>query len=134
MDLSKLGPTNDIQVWFNDLSTFQLLLAQLKGLNKTGGRTPTLVDVDLGNQYCIFAVSTMNACTYLLYLVVGYIICLNLDVSKNRGGFTPQYIHLFVGLFIIFTIHFGGNPPIFGNTHLGNQYILPFFLVRNMTS
>ena len=37
-------------------------------------------------------------------------------VSEN-SGFSPQIIHLFLGFSIIFTIHFGGNTPIFGNTH-----------------
>ena len=36
----------------------------------------------------------------------------------------PQIIHLFIGISIIFTIHFGGFPPIFGNTHMGNPYKL----------
>ena len=36
-----------------------------------------------------------------------------MGVSKNRGG--PQIIHLFIGFSIIFTIHFGVFPPIFGN-------------------
>ena len=31
---------------------------------------------------------------------------------------TPQIIHLFIGFSIIFTIHFGGFTPIFGNTHI----------------
>ena len=38
-------------------------------------------------------------------------------VSQNKGVYPPQIIHLFIGFFIIFTIHFGGFPPIFGNTH-----------------
>ena len=41
---------------------------------------------------------------------------------KNRGK-TPQIIHLFIGFSIIFTIHFGGFPPIFGNTNFpGNSH------------
>ena len=37
-----------------------------------------------------------------------------MGVSKNRGGFTPQIIHLFIGFgTIIFTIHFGGKIPLF---------------------
>ena len=35
-----------------------------------------------------------------------------MDVSKN-GGFSPQIIHGLIGFSIIFTIHFGGNTPIF---------------------
>ena len=31
----------------------------------------------------------------------------HMDVSKNTGV-SPQIIHLFIGFFIIFTIHFGG--------------------------
>ena len=35
-----------------------------------------------------------------------------MGVSKNNGK-TPQIIHLFVGFSIIFTIHFGGQIPLF---------------------
>ena len=42
------------------------------------------------------------------------------------GVFTPQIIHLFIGFSIIFAIHFGGFPPIFGNIHInitsGNSF------------
>ena len=34
------------------------------------------------------------------------------------GGFPPKSSTL-MGFSIIFTIHFGGNTPIFGNTHIG---------------
>ena len=37
--------------------------------------------------------------------------------SFQQYGY-PQIIHLFIGFSIIFTIHFGGFPPIFGNTHI----------------
>ena len=37
-----------------------------------------------------------------------------MDVSKNRGG--PPKSSIFIGFSIIFTIHFGGFPPIFGST------------------
>ena len=37
------------------------------------------------------------------------------DVSENHG--TPKSF-ISIGFSIIFTIHFGGNTPIFGNTHL----------------
>ena len=41
-----------------------------------------------------------------------------MDVSEN-SGFSPQIIHfILIGFSIIFTIHFGGNTPIFGNTHI----------------
>ena len=40
-----------------------------------------------------------------------------MDVSKNRG-FSPQIIPCLIGFSLIFTIHFGGFPPIFGNTHI----------------
>ena len=33
-------------------------------------------------------------------------------VSKNRGCLPPKSSHLFIGFSIIFTIHFGGKPPI----------------------
>ena len=36
-----------------------------------------------------------------------------MDVSKNSG--TPKS-SIFIGFSIIFTIHFGGNTPIFGST------------------
>ena len=42
-----------------------------------------------------------------------------MGVSKNRGGKPPNLHHLFIGFgTIIFTIHFGGFPPICGNTHI----------------
>ena len=41
------------------------------------------------------------------------------DVSEN-SGFSPQIIPCLIGFSIIFTIHFGGFPPIFGNTYVGN--------------
>ena len=36
-------------------------------------------------------------------------------VEPKIMGKTPQIIHLFIGFSIIFTIHSGGFPPIFGN-------------------
>ena len=42
--------------------------------------------------------------------------CLDMDVSKN-SGFSPQIIHGLIGFSIVFTIHFGGKNPIFGNNH-----------------
>ena len=33
-------------------------------------------------------------------------------------GKLPQIIHGLIGFSMIFTIHFGGFPPIFGNTHM----------------
>ena len=38
----------------------------------------------------------------------------DLGVSKNRGG--PPKSSILIGFSIIFTIHFGGFPPIFGST------------------
>ena len=38
-----------------------------------------------------------------------------MGVSKNRG--TPKS-SILIGFSIIFTIHFGGNTPIFGNIHI----------------
>ena len=35
-----------------------------------------------------------------------------MDVSEN-SGFSPQIIHLFIGFSMIFTIHFGGEIPLF---------------------
>ena len=40
-----------------------------------------------------------------------------MGVSEN-SGFSPQIIHGWIGFSITFTIHFGGNTPIFGNTHI----------------
>ena len=37
-------------------------------------------------------------------------------LNQKLGENTPQIIHLFIGFSTIFTIHFGGKPPIFGNT------------------
>ena len=39
----------------------------------------------------------------------------HMGVSKNSG--TPKS-SILIGFSIIFTIHFGGFPPIFGNTHI----------------
>ena len=41
-----------------------------------------------------------------------------MGVEPKKRGKTHQIIHLFIGFLIIFTIHFGGFPPIFGNTHM----------------
>ncbi len=40
--------------------------------------------------------------------------------TQKIGDFTPKSSHLFIGFWvsIIFTIHFGGFPTIFGNTHV----------------
>ena len=38
-----------------------------------------------------------------------------MDVSENSG--TPKS-SILIGFSIIFTIHSGGNTPIFGNTHM----------------
>ena len=43
-----------------------------------------------------------------------------MDVSEN--GFPPKSSNL-IGMSIIFTIHFGGFPPICGNTHMGIFFI-----------
>ena len=48
----------------------------------------------------------------------------HLDVSEN-SGFSPQIIHGLIGFSMIFTIHFGGNTPIFGNTHLEGEQPQP---------
>ena len=45
-----------------------------------------------------------------------------IDVSKN-SGFSPQIIHGLIGFSIIFTIHLGGNAPIFGNIHILNPFL-----------
>ena len=39
-------------------------------------------------------------------------------------GFPPKS-SILIGISIIFTIHFGGFPPIFGNTQLETHH--PFF-------
>ena len=41
-----------------------------------------------------------------------------MDVSENRG--TPKS-SILIGFSIIFTIHFGGNTPIFGNPQMTPQ-------------
>ena len=56
-----------------------------------------------------------------------------IDVSENSGFSPPKSSHLFIGFSIINFIHFGGNTPIFGNTHMGRgmMYIpkyTPFIL------
>ena len=42
-----------------------------------------------------------------------------MGVSKNRGG--PPKSSILIGFSIIFTIHFGEFPPIFGNTQMSNK-------------
>ena len=45
--------------------------------------------------------------------------------TKNRGGFYPPNHPICfnrVWVSIIFTIHFGGKPTIFGNTQMGPQF------------
>ena len=42
----------------------------------------------------------------------------HMDVNPKIGGFSPQIIHWKIGFSIIFTIHFGGFPTIWGNTHI----------------
>ena len=42
-----------------------------------------------------------------------------MGVSKNNG--TPKS-SILIGLSIIFTIHFGGFPPIFGNTYMPDVF------------
>ena len=46
---------------------------------------------------------------------------------ENSG--TPK-LSILIGLSIIFTIHFGGNTPIFGNTQILNLKIFGHFGVR----
>ena len=36
-----------------------------------------------------------------------------MGVSKNRGGFTPQIIHLFIGFSINYKPSIFGGPPVF---------------------
>ena len=50
-------------------------------------------------------------------------------VFPKMGGFSPQIIHL-NEFSIIFTIHFGGKPPIVGNTHL---YSMSWQIIRLQT-
>ena len=45
-----------------------------------------------------------------------------MDVSTKIVGKISQIIHFFGGFSIIFAIHFGGFPPIFGNTHITNKF------------
>ncbi len=41
-----------------------------------------------------------------------------MGVSKNRGGWKPPKSSILIGFSIIFTVHFGGFPPIFGNSQM----------------
>ena len=52
----------------------------------------------------------------------------NVGVEPKIGVKTTQIIHLFIGFSMIFTIHFGGFAPIFGNTHVRflGDYIIGF--------
>ena len=43
-----------------------------------------------------------------------------MGVSKNRGG--PPKSSILIGISIIFTIHFGGFPTIFGLTPTSSQH------------
>ena len=63
-------------------------------------------------------------------------------VSENNG-FSPQIIHLLIGFSMIFTIHFGGFPPIFGNTNIyyleteppsSSENFPPFLSYRSINS
>ena len=54
-----------------------------------------------------------------------------MGVSKNRGK-TPQIIPCLIGVSIIFTIHFGGFTPIFGNTHMV-LFVVLFRIVKEFT-
>ena len=47
---------------------------------------------------------------------VCFFLKLHEGVSKNRFFYPPNH-PILIGFSIIFTIHFGGFPPIFGNTH-----------------
>ena len=51
-----------------------------------------------------------------------------MGVSKNSG--TPKS-SILIGFSIMFTIHFGGFPPIFGNTHI-SVFFSTCFLVNNV--
>ena len=42
-------------------------------------------------------------------------------------GFSPQIILFFIGFSIIFTIHFGVFPPIFGSTPIWHLHQAPIF-------
>ncbi len=47
-----------------------------------------------------------------------------MGVSKNRVG--PPKSWILIGFPNIFTIHFGGFPPIFGNTQIVSHFLSPF--------
>ena len=53
-----------------------------------------------------------HRCFFVLKLVSIY------GCFQKIVGFLSQIIHLFIGFSMIFTIHFGGKPPIFRNTHI----------------
>ena len=65
-------------------------------------------------------ISSLRKMVLSTLIVPGGMFLNNMGVEPKIGGkFTPQIIHLFIGFgTIIFTIHFGGFPPIFGNTHM----------------
>ena len=64
------------------------------------------------------------------FLCLCYLWILQMGVSKNNG--IPQIIHLFIGFSMIFTIHFGGFTPIFGNTQIQKK-VWPLFDVQLIT-
>ena len=41
------------------------------------------------------------------------------------AGFSPQILHGLIGFSMIFTIHYGGKLPIFGNTHMKSLAVWP---------
>ena len=60
-----------------------------------------------------------------------------MDVSENSG--TPKS-SILIGFSIIFTIHFGGFPPIFGTTQMklsgwfGNSFVYIYLRWRKLAS
>ena len=57
----------------------------------------------------------------------------DMGVSKNHGK-TPQIILILIGFSMIFTIHFGGKPPIFGNIHIEGWSNMYHICPRLMTN
>ena len=67
---------------------------------------------------CIYVFSEM------FRICVIIVLSINIGVEPKIVGKLPQIIHLFRGFgTIIFTIHFGGFPPIVGNIHIDKFYI-----------
>ena len=78
------------------------------------------------NSFQDMSTST-NLCQCYRQPMITMYIYIHMDVSKNKG--TPKSSFL-IGFSIIFTIHFGGPTPIFGNTHIYIYIYIPWKILE----